>query len=156
MPDIFWQDLHQRELSVSNLYQILALRNQVFIVEQQCIYQDIDGEDLQGENRHLLGMQAGKLAACARVLVPEDIQQPLSIGRVIVAPFARGQRLGHCLLEKALAICRYHYPQRAVSLSAQAHLQSFYAAQGFVACSVPYDEDGIEHIDMLLGDGKAG
>ena len=150
MTGIIWKDLHHSELSVSDLYQLLALRNQVFIVEQQCVYQDIDGADLLGENRHLLGFLDGQLAAYSRLLVPEESGQPLSIGRVIVASFARGRQLGHLLLKQTLQICIVRYPGRAVYLSAQAHLQGFYATQGFVACTEPYSEDGIEHIGMLL------
>ncbi|ARU96208.1 GNAT family N-acetyltransferase [Tatumella citrea] len=145
-----WKDLHHSELSTSDLYQLLALRNQVFIVEQQCVYQDIDGADLLGNNRHLLGFIDGELAAYSRLLVPEDQQQPLSIGRVIVAPFARGRQLGHQLLKQTLLVCSLHYPERSLYLSAQSHLQGFYAAQGFVVCTEPYSEDGIEHIGMEL------
>lgn len=150
MTNIEWKDLHHSQLSASDLYQLLALRNQVFIVEQQCVYQDIDGADLVGDNRHLLGMLDGQLAAYSRLLVPEQSQQPLSIGRVIVAPFARGRQLGHQLLKQTLQVCSLHYPGRSLYLSAQSHLQGFYAAQGFVACTEPYSEDGIEHIGMVL------
>ncbi len=150
MTEITWKDRHHSELSAGELYQLLALRNQVFIVEQQCLYQDIDGADLLGDNRHLLGVLDGQLAAYSRLLVPDDKQQPLSIGRVIVAPFARGRQLGHQLLQQTLQICSLRYPGRAVYLSAQSHLQGFYAAQGFVVSTEPYSEDGIEHIGMLL------
>ncbi|GAA0494068.1 GNAT family N-acetyltransferase [Tatumella punctata] len=153
MSEIIWKDLHHSELTVATLYQLLALRNQVFIVEQCCPYQDIDGEDVQGDNRHLLGFDGDKLAACARVLVPADNRQPLSIGRVIVAPYARGRKLGHHLLEKVLESCQKYYPRRTIRLSAQAHLQSFYRAQGFAACTEVYQEDGIDHIGMLLQAG---
>ena len=150
MTEIKWKDLHHSELSASELYQLLALRNQVFIVEQQCVYQDIDGADLLGDNRHLLGFLDGQLAAYSRLLVPEEQLQPLCIGRVIVAPLARGRQLGHDLLKQTLHICSLRYPGRTVYLSAQAHLQGFYVAQGFVALTEPYSEDGIEHIGMVL------
>ena len=150
MTTIVWKDLHHRQLSVSDCYQCLALRNAVFIVEQQCLYQDIDGEDLLGDNRHLLGFHGEKLVAYARLRVPEDREAPLAIGRVIVAVSARGQGLAGDLMRKMLDSCRQHFPARGVGLSAQAHLQRFYASHGFQAYGEVYQEDGIDHIAMVL------
>lgn len=147
--DLNWQDLHHSELSVAQLYQLLALRNAVFIVEQQCPYLDIDGADLTGDNRHLLGLFDGRLVAYARILVSPDIDQPVKIGRVIIAGEARGLDLGSRLMEQAIDSCERHWPQRPVFLSAQAHLQRFYGRLGFVAVSGEYLEDDIPHIDML-------
>lgn len=145
-----WKDLHHSDLSVRECYQCLALRNAVFIVEQQCLYQDIDGEDLRGNNRHLLGFQGDQLVAYARLRVPEDRRQPLAIGRVIVAPAFRGQGLAGELIGRMLDSCRQYFPQRGIGLSAQAHLQDFYAKQGFVAYGEVYQEDGIDHRAMVL------
>lgn len=146
MADIAWQDLHHSELTAAQLYAVLALRCEVFVVEQQCAYLDVDGRDLSGETRHLIGWLAGKPAAYARLLKNETV----AIGRVIVAPEARGRRLGMALMEQALAACMRHWPQAGVMLSAQAHLQPFYASLGFQPSSAVYDEDGIPHIDMRL------
>lgn len=146
MADIAWQDLHHSELTAAQLYAVLALRCEVFVVEQQCAYLDVDGRDLSGETRHLIGWLAGKPAAYARLLKNETV----AIGRVIVAPEARGRRLGMALMEQALAACARHWPQAGVMLSAQAHLQPFYASLGFQPSSAVYDEDGIPHIDMRL------
>jgi ElaA protein len=82
---IRWQDLHHSELTVPELYALLKLRSEVFVVEQTCIYLDIDGDDLLGENRHLL-WQGDTLVAYARILVSEEEVEPVTIGRVIVSP----------------------------------------------------------------------
>lgn len=87
-----WQDLHHSELTVPQLYALLKLRSEVFVVEQQCAYQDVDGDDLVGENRHLLGWRDGELVAYARILKSEEMYDPVVIGRVIVSPAARGEK----------------------------------------------------------------
>ena len=146
--DLNWQDLHHSELNTTQLYELLALRNAVFVVEQQCPYLDADGADLSGDNRHLLGLLDGKLVAYARILAPGGASKPVKIGRVIIAEEARGHKLGYQLMEQALASCERHWPQHIQFLSAQAHLQAFYAQLGFVAVSEVYPEDDIPHIDM--------
>lgn len=145
---IHWQDLHHSELSVSALYEILKLRCEVFVVEQACAYLDVDGDDLVGENRHLLGWRDNQLVAYARILKNEDDFAPVAIGRVIVSPQVRGEKLGHQLMERAVASCQQHWPQHALYLGAQAHLQPFYAHFGFSPVTDIYDEDGIPHIGM--------
>ncbi|EPG6258594.1 GNAT family N-acetyltransferase [Klebsiella aerogenes] len=143
-----WQDLHHSELTVAQLYALLKLRSAVFVVEQRCVYQDIDGDDLVGENRHLLGWRDGELVAYARILKSKEEFEPVVIGRVIVSPSVRGEKLGYQLMEQALASCRQNWPQKAIYLGAQAHLQKFYASFGFVPVTEIYDEDGIAHIGM--------
>lgn len=145
---ILWQDLHHSKLSMAQLYAILALRNEVFVVEQNCAYQDIDNRDLVGENRHIIGWQSGLPVAYLRIL---DLSCEVAIGRVIIAPAARGLKLGYQLMERALRSCKQHWPDAEVILSAQAHLQRFYGSFGFVAYTDIYDEDGIPHISMKLG-----
>ena len=145
---ITWQDLHHGELTVPQLYAVLKLRCAVFVVEQTCAYQDVDGDDLVGENRHLLGWRGDELVAYARILKSAEDFEPVVIGRVIVSPTVRGEKLGHQLMEKALASCTRLWPQKAIYLGAQAHLQSFYASFGFQAVTDVYDEDGIAHIGM--------
>lgn len=140
-----WYDWHQNELTPQRLYDILALRNSVFIIEQNCIYLDVDGRDLMGDNRHIAGYLDGELISYARIL--DDVDQ-LAIGRVIVATKTRGVNLGHQLMERALAACAAHWPDRTIHLSAQAHLQAFYGRLGFKAVTEVYDEDGIPHIGM--------
>lgn len=106
---IDWQDLHHSDLSVSQLYALLQLRCAVFVVEQNCPYQDIDGDDLEGENRHILGWHNGTLVAYARILKSDDELQPVVIGRVIVSEALRGEKIGQQLMSKALESCTAAY-----------------------------------------------
>ena len=99
---IQWQDLHHSDLTVHSLYALLKLRCEVFVVEQTCPYQDIDGDDLVGENRHILGWRDNELVAYARILKSEDDFEPVAIGRVIISGKARGEKLGYQLMEKTL------------------------------------------------------
>ncbi len=146
--EMLWLDCHHSELTAQQLYTLLALRNHVFIVEQNCPYQDIDGQDLAAENRHILGFLDGKLLAYARVLTPALDSAPVMIGRVIVSEEARGLRLGYRLMEKALESCEKYWSQRAIYLSAQAHLEGFYGRLGFEPVTEVYMEDEIPHIGM--------
>ncbi|MEZ3499252.1 GNAT family N-acetyltransferase [Pantoea sp. KPR_PJ] len=146
--EIIWHDMHHRDLSAQQLYAVLALRCAVFVVEQSCPYQDVDGQDLVAENRHILGMRDDELVACARILTPADKAAPVAIGRVVVSGSARGLNLGYQLMVQTLLSCEQHWPGRSVYLSAQAHLQRFYRGLGFEACSEVYLEDAIPHIDM--------
>ena len=152
---IQWQDLHHSDLTVPQLYALLQLRCEVFVVEQACVYQDIDGEDLLGENRHILGWQGDRLVAYARLLKNEDDFSPVTIGRVIVNPAVRGEKLGYQLMEYALASCAQHWPEHALYLGAQAHLQNFYRHFGFIPVTEIYDEDGIPHVGMAREVGQA-
>ena len=131
------------------LYEVLALRSAVFVVEQACVYLDPDGLDAQCW--HLSGHAQGALLAYARLVPPltKGAQQlrPM-IGRVVTAPAARGQGQGRALMQQALAECERLWPREAVDIQAQAYLHDFYASLGFEATSDPYDEDGIPHIDM--------
>ncbi|XUA20409.1 GNAT family N-acetyltransferase [Citrobacter sp. OP27] len=145
---IQWNDLHHSQLTVPQLYALLKLRCEVFVVEQTCPYQDIDGDDLQGENRHILGWRDGELVAYARILKSEEEYEPVVIGRVIISPAVRGEKLGYTLMEQTLASCQKNWPQKALYLGAQAHLQPFYAHFGFSAVTDVYDEDGIPHVGM--------
>ena len=145
---IEWQDLHHSELSVSQLYALLQLRCAVFVVEQNCPYQDIDGDDLTRDNRHILGWKNDELVAYARILKSVDDFEPVVIGRVIISGKARGEKLGYQLMEKTLEACRKQWPDKALYLGAQAHLQPFYGHFGFTPVTEVYDEDGIPHIGM--------
>lgn len=146
--NIQWLCLHHSELSVHQLHAILQLRSEVFVVEQQCIYQDVDGRDLQGDTRHLMAWSDGQLVGYLRLLDPALYEGEVVIGRVLTAPAARGTGLGHQLLTQALPQAAQHWPQRPIHLSAQAHLQGYYGRYGFIAAGEPYLEDGIPHIAM--------
>ena len=144
---IQWQDLHHSELTVQSLYALLRLRCEVFVVEQTCPYQDIDGDDLTGENRHILGWKDNELVAYARILKSEDDFEPVVIGRVIVSNKARGEKLGYQLMEKRWMRAGNSGRTRRYT-GAQAHLQPFYGHFGFTPVTDVYDEDGIPHIGM--------
>ena len=145
---IEWQDLHHSELSVSQLYALLQLRCAVFVVEQNCPYQDIDGDDLTGDNRHILGWKNDELVAYARILKSDDDLEPVVIGRVIVSEALRGEKVGQQLMSKTLETCTHHWPDKPVYLGAQAHMQNFYQSFGFIPVTEVYEEDGIPHIGM--------
>ncbi|MDN4573755.1 GNAT family N-acetyltransferase [Pandoraea cepalis] len=139
-------------LGSSLLYRILAARNAVFVVEQQCPYQDIDGRD--PHSLHLVAQvrdaaDALQIAAYLRLLPPGVAYDEASIGRVITAASHRGTGLGRELLARAVAIADEAWPLASLRIGAQAHLEAFYGAFGFVKASEPYDEDGILHIEML-------
>jgi ElaA protein len=144
---VSWVDLAVADLDVATLYDVLVLRSAVFVVEQDCVYQDPDGLDLLEGTRHLIGRQDG-IAAYARVLAPDAEHPTPRIGRVIVSGRTRGQQLGRRLMERALASCEEHWPGEPVELGAQAHLAGFYGSLGFAAVGEPYDEDGILHVWM--------
>lgn len=146
-----WTCARLQDLSPLALYQALALRSQVFVLEQACVYLDPDGVDLLAW--HLLGHDedSGQLFANARLL-PPLAKGPThllpEIGRVVSAPAARGTGAGRALMQQAIAECERLWPGQAIAINAQAYLLDFYAAQGFAQISQPYDEDGIMHIDM--------
>ena len=146
-PALRWTWARFDDLGVHALYDTLALRCKVFILEQGP-YQDPDGADKQ--SWHLLGYdEAGVLQASLRVVDPGVNYPEPSIGRVVTASEARGGGVGRALMEQGLARCFQVWPGRAVSISAQAHLQRFYGSLGFVAVSAVYLEDDIPHIEML-------
>lgn len=130
-------------LSGVEVHDLLRLRQDVFVVEQACAFPEIDGRDPQA--LHLLVRIEGRIAGCLRLIEEEDAMR---IGRIVVGPTARGTGLGHRLMRAAIARCGQFHAGRDVLLSAQAHLQNFYAAHGFIAVSPAYLEDGIPHVDM--------
>ena len=146
--DLAWVQLAGDQLDVTTLYDVLALRAQVFVVEQECAYLDVDGLDLDPGTVHLLARLDGEMAAYARELAPDDTHPEPRIGRVLVTRAARGRQLGRRLLERAIAAVEESRPGTAIELGAQAHLAGFYASLGFVAVGEPYDEDGIMHLWM--------
>jgi ElaA protein len=143
-----WHLKHHSELDKHELYALLALRSRVFVVEQRCAYQDPDGQDLLADTHHLLAWDDEQLVAYLRLLDPSTQDGDVVIGRVLTAPEARGSGLGHQLLERAVAACLERWPGQPIYLSAQAHLQGYYARYGFVAVTEPYLEDDIPHIGM--------
>jgi ElaA protein len=136
-------------LAGERLYAVLAARVAVFVVEQDCAYQELDG--LDDRALHLVASQCdGAVAAYARILPPGTRFEQPSVGRVLTALSHRGTGLGRALMRRAIVATRERWPGAPIRISAQCHLQRFYAGFGFRTDSAPYDEDGIEHVDMQL------
>jgi ElaA protein len=135
------------ELSPTELYKILRLRNEVFVVEQNCPYQDADNKDLKCH--HLMLLKNDELMAYAR-LVPPGLSFPqMSIGRVVTSPKARGTGAGRILMNTAIEQCHHFFGEGSIQIGAQAYLLKFYGSLGFKEIGEIYDEDGIPHIDMI-------
>ncbi|MET3587383.1 ElaA protein [Pseudorhizobium tarimense] len=128
-----------------DVYEMLKLRVDVFVVEQACAYPELDGKD--GEALHLRLLDNADLLACARLWQQPDGALP-RIGRVAVSPAHRGKRLGEALMREAIAECEARFRGQPIAISAQSHLQRFYEGLGFVVTSAEYVEDGIRHVDM--------
>ena len=142
------------QLKSKELFDLLLLRQQVFVLEQQCLYPDIDATDLSA--LHLLGYTSGStstpvLGAYLRVIPPAAESNPFAIGRVVIAPSHRGGGMGKELMQAGIDAATGMFPESSCKISAQAHLEGFYHSLGFEKTSNPYDEDGILHIDMVRG-----
>jgi len=143
------------EFSLAQLYAVLAARVAVFVVEQDCPYQDLDGLDETG--LHLVAWRGpAAVAAYARILPPGTRFDQPSIGRVLTSCAVRRSGLGRELMRRAIADTAAHFPDRAIRLSAQCYLERFYRALGFTVVSAPYEEDGIAHVEMQLPADRAG
>jgi len=144
---IAWRCLPFASLPPQALYDLLRLRTEVFVIEQNCVFQDMDGAD--PACHHLLGERAGTLQAYAR-LVPAGLKfTEASIGRVVSDPATRGTGLGHALMREAVAQLQALWGKQPIRIGAQAHLQGFYRQHGFEPAGPIYIEDGIDHIEML-------
>ena len=144
---IEWRFKTYNELTKDELYALLRLRAAVFVVEQDCPYQDVDNKDQLGY--HLLGFYDEKLVAYLRIFKPGDYFQELAIGRVVVDPIHRSQGLGHQLMQQALAFIETNFDDKTIRISAQTYLKNFYEAHGFKQIGEGYLEDGLPHIGML-------
>jgi ElaA protein len=136
-----WQSFAQ--FSATELYEMLRFRQSIFVVEQGSPYPDLDGLDQSAW--HQLLRADGELSGYLRLLPP-----PLRIGRVAVAAPLRRHGLGRRLMDEALLRCRQHYPELAVTITAQTYLVSFYRSFGFEPIGEPYDDFGVPHVDMEL------
>lgn len=148
---LHWRCQPFEGLSLADLYAVLQLRSAVFVVEQSCLFQDMDG--LDSACHHLLGQDAsGQLLAYARLVPKGQAFADASVGRVVTAPAGRGRALGyslgHELMAKACAELTALWGLQPIRIGAQAHLQAFYAQHGFVADGTGYTEDGIPHVEM--------
>lgn len=147
MTGIEWRYLSFDALGSAALYAVLQLRSEVFVVEQACIFQDMDGAD--DTAMHLLGTLDGQLVAYARCLPAGSKFPEASIGRVITRDSVRGTGAGHALMERALDCLTQQWGAQAIRIGAQARLELFYRQHGFVSSGDLYIEDGIPHVEML-------
>jgi ElaA protein len=149
-PVMEWEIKSFDGLSTDELYDLLKLRVDVFVVEQNCAYPEIDGKDRHPETRHLLGRnKAGDLVAYSRILPPGLSFKTAGFGRVVVAKFSRGKGISHAMVDQAVAYICKAWPGEPIQIGAQLYLKKFYASHGFKAVSETYIEDGIPHVDMI-------
>ncbi len=142
-----WKCVFFDDLSSKDLYRILQLRSDVFVLEQQCLYQDIDNKDLQ--SWHLMGSNnEGDLVAYVRLLPPGLSYIEPSIGRVVTSPAIRRTGAGKELMQVSIAECFELFGNKSIKIGAQLYLKKFYESFGFVVSGSVYLEDGIEHIEM--------
>ncbi len=145
---IHWKTKSFNQLSSLELYKILQLRINVFMLEQNCLYPECDNKDLYAD--HLFATLDDKVIAYARLLPPTVSYEEASIGRVIVSNEYRGKKLGYDLMKHAIEELSSKFAESNIKISAQAHLQNFYEQIGFQKVSEEYLEDNIPHIEMLL------
>ncbi len=146
MNSLKWRCLSFDQLSLDELYQLLRLRAEVFVVEQDCPYQDLDNNDQSG--LHVLGFRADELVAYTRLLPPGTRYATCSIGRVVTSQNVRRDGYGKELMSVSIEYCHNHWPGESITISAQQYLENFYTQLGFQTESEPYQEDGIPHIQM--------
>ncbi|WP_105148937.1 GNAT family N-acetyltransferase [Streptococcus suis] len=142
-----WEIKSFDQLSLQELYGILTLRVDVFVVEQACPYPEIDGKD--PSCLHLLGTDNGELVAYLRILPAGLSYDEVSIGRVVIKPSHRGKGLGRPMMEQAIAYITTEWKESQIKIGAQAYLEKFYQSLGFEPISEVYLEDDIPHLDML-------
>ena len=148
MEELTWRCKAFYDLTQDELYAILKLRSEVFIVEQECAYLDPDGDDQAAW--HVLGEAEGNLLAYTRLLPPGLKYDCCSIGRVVTSSKIRRDGIGRILMERSIAYCRQQWPDQGVTISAQQYLEHFYQSLHFVTESDAYLEDGIPHVRMHL------
>lgn len=146
---IHWTHKPFTELTPEEVYQILRLRSEVFVVEQNCAFLDADNHDQACQ--HLMGWsESGLLLAYTRIVPAGECFDEMSIGRVVTSPQGRGNGIGRALMERSIELARQLHGAGAIRIGAQCYLLKFYESLGFVVASDMYLEDGIEHVEMLL------
>jgi ElaA protein len=144
---IDWSCKPFERLTAREIHDILQARAAVFVVEQNCAFQDVDGADPVSE--HLVGREDGDIVAYCRLVPPGVKYAEPSIGRVITSRAARRTGTGRALMARALERAEELWPGHCIRIGAQHYLERFYGSFGFVQSSEPYDEDGIQHIEMI-------
>lgn len=147
MSQISWSYKGFDQLTPFELYHILSLRNKVFVVEQNCVYDDTDGKDL--ECFHLCGYMKEELVAYARIVPPGISYAEPSLGRIVTSPSVRRKGMGRELMKKGIDMVQEHYGNTGIRISAQVYLIDFYCSYGFTPIGETYPEDDIPHIEML-------
>jgi len=146
--NLIWSIVHFDDLSVNQLFDLLSLRTEVFIVEQNCPYQDADEKDRK--SYHVMGYdKRNKLMAVSRVLPPGISYSEISIGRIATSLEHRNKKYGHEMMQVCIGYIYRKFGKNPIRISAQEHLKKFYEKHGFIQVSKPYQEDGILHIEML-------
>ena len=135
------------DLNTSELYSLLQLRSEVFVVEQDCVYQDIDGKDHKA--LHILGFKDEILVAYTRIFKPGDYFKEASIGRVVVAQNQRKHKYGYDIMKASIKTIKTNFNTETILISAQVYLKKFYNNLGFFETGDTYLEDGIPHIKMI-------
>ena len=136
-----------KQLSLDELYYILQLRSEVFVVEQDCVYQDVDGKDQKAI--HIIGKKGGKIIGYTRVFKPGDYFREASIGRVVISEKERHLKYGNELMKASIKAIKEVYNTKEIKISAQKYLEKFYNNLGFKTIGDSYLEDGIPHIAMV-------
>lgn len=145
--NITWLIKKFDDLTVQELYAILRLRSEVFVVEQNCVFQDMDNKDQS--SYHLMGWENNVLVAYTRLVSPGTAYQFSSIGRVVTSQAARGTGIGKRLMDKSIEELEKLFGKVPIKIGAQLYLKEFYNSFGFKQSSDIYDEDGIDHIEMI-------
>lgn len=145
---ITWTCKSFDELLPQQLYAVMRLRNQVFVVEQHCVFQDADNKDQA--SYHLMAWQNDQLVAYTRLVPPGMAYAEASIGRVVTDITARGSGIGRQLMQQSISTCKRLFGNGPIRIGAQLYLQGFYSSLGFVPTGGIYPEDGIDHIQMML------
>lgn len=135
------------ELTKEELYDILQLRSEVFVVEQDCVYQDIDYKDQKA--MHVIGYKNNKVVAYTRIFKSGDYFKKASIGRVVVKKSERKYGYGHVIMKHSINIIKTNFNETIIKISAQKYLKDFYQSHGFILVGEEYLEDGIPHIGMV-------
>jgi ElaA protein len=147
MENITWELKSFDDLKPAQLYAMLRLRTEVFVVEQNCVFQDLDNKDQKSV--HLFGWRGEQLLAYTRLVPPGISYDEPSIGRVVTSPVARGTGLGKVLMQKSIKEAQQLFGVTSIRIGAQLYLRAFYQSLGFEQSSDIYDEDGIDHIEMV-------
>ena len=147
MNSIHWHTKAFEELTIDELYDIMQLRTNIFVVEQNCPYPELDGKDKNC--LHVFATQGGKVVAYARIVPPGLSYKEISIGRVVVHADHRKDGLGRILIDLALEKIEEEFGTQAIQIGAQTYLKKFYGSFGFEPVSEEYLEDGIPHVDMI-------